>query len=106
VTLQNVKRVFNGGTLSTVSGAGVTLSSKLLPPSPGSEVRAMLGWESLDHTTRLVVYQAINSGDIKLDYKKSPSKTVLPCMFNMEVPTGAPQQPFAMYTAGTARLGT
>jgi len=105
-TLNNLKRAYNGGTLSTVSGAGVTLSSKLLPPSPGAEVRAMIGWESLDHTMRLVAYQTINSGTIESAYKKAPAYAMIPCMFNMEVPTGAPQQPFAFYAAGTARLGT
>ena len=105
-TLNNLKRVLNGGTLATVSGAGVTLSSSYLPPAPGGEVRAMLGWESLDHTTRLVVYQAINSGTIESAYKKAPAFAMLPCNFNMEVPAGAPQQPFKFYAAGVARLGS
>jgi len=104
-TLKQLQRAYNGGTLSTVSGAGVTLSSKLLPPAAGGETRAMLGWESLDHTMRVVVYQAINSGTIKSAYKKAPAYATIPCMFNMEVPTGAPQQPFATYAAGTGRLG-
>jgi len=105
-TLQNLKRAYNGGTIGTVSGAGVTLSSSLLPPSPGSEVRAMLGWESLDHTARIVCYQTINSGTIDQAYKRAPAYAVIPCTFNMEVPTGAPQAPFKQYAAGTARLGT
>jgi len=104
-TLQNVKRAYNGGTLATHSGAGTTLSSSLLPPSPGGEVRAMLGWESLDHTVRKVAFQCINSGTIKNAYKKAPAYAVIPCMFSFEVPTGAPQQPFKEYVAGTARLG-
>lgn len=105
-TLKNLQRAFNGGTLSTVSGSGATLSSKLLPPSPGAEVRAMIGWESLDHTMRVICYQTINSGTIKSAYKTPPEKATIPCMFNMEVPTGAPQQPFAVYAAGVGRLGT
>lgn len=104
-TLKNLQRAYNGGTLSTVSGAGVTLSSKLLPPSPGSETRAMIGWESLDHTMRIVCYQTLNSGTIQSAYRKAPVKAMIPCMFNMEVPPGAPQQPFAVYGAGTGRLG-
>jgi hypothetical protein len=103
-TLNNVKRVFNGGTIATVSGAGVTLSSSYVPPSPGAEVRAMLGWESLDHTTRLIVYQSINSGDVELEFAKAPKKAVLPCEFKFEVPTSG--IPWKAYAAGTARLGT
>ena len=105
-TLQNVKRAYNGGVLSTVSGSGATLSSKLLPPSPGAEVRAMLGWESLDHTVRKVMYQCINSGTVESAFARAPAFAIIPCTINFEVPTGAPQQPFADYSAGVARLGT
>jgi hypothetical protein len=103
-TLNTIKRVFNGGTLSTVSGAGVTLSSKYLLPTPGAEIRAMIGWESLDHTMRVVMYQAINSGTIEQAFQRAPAKALLPCTFNFEVPTSG--QPIAYYAAGTARLGT
>jgi hypothetical protein len=104
-TLKNLSRAYNGGTFSTVSGTGATLSTKLLPPSPGSEVRAMIGWESLDHTMRIVAYQCLNSGTVASAYKKPPAYAVAPCMFNFEVPPGAPQQPFAAYVAGVGRLG-
>jgi hypothetical protein len=103
-TLQNVKRVFNGGTIATVSGAGVTLSSSYTPPAPGAEVRAMLGWESLDHTLRLICYQTIQGGEVESAFAKAPSYAVLPCEFKFEVPASG--IPFKMYAAGTARLGT
>lgn len=103
-TLNNVKRVFNGGTLATVSGSGVTLSSSYVPPAPGGEVRAMLGWESLDHTTRLIAYQCINGGSVESAFQKAPAKAVLPCEFRFEVPASG--IPWKMYGAGTARLGT
>lgn len=103
-TLQNVKRVFNGGTIATVSGSGVTLSSSYVPPAPGAEVRAMLGWESLDHTTRLICYQTINGGEVESAFAKAPAKAVLPCEFKFEVPASG--IPWKMYMAGTARLGT
>lgn len=102
-TLQNLKRAFNGGTLTTVSGAGTTLSSKLTPPVPGQEVRAMIGWESLDHTVRIIIYQSIQGGAIKLTNKKAPAKGLIPVQFNFEVPASG--TPFAIYTAGTGRLG-
>lgn len=103
-TLKALQRAYNGGTISTVSGSGVTLSSKLVPPTPGNEVRAMIGWESLDHTMRIISYQTINSGTIASAYKRAPSFAVIPCVFNFEVPSAG--QPFEVYAAGTGRLGT
>lgn len=103
-TLNTVKRVFNGGTLATVSGSGVTLSSSYVYPTPGQEVRAMIGWESLDHTLRIIMYQTINSGTIESAFQKAPAKALLPCTFSFEVPTSG--IPVKKYAAGTARLGT
>lgn len=100
-TLANWKRALNGGTLTVVSGSGTTQLNKFTPPSPGTEVRSMLGWESLDSTVRIIVYQGIQGGTIKSAYKKAPAIATLPCTFNFEIPsTGIP---FAKYTAGTAR---
>jgi hypothetical protein len=101
--LNAVKRVMNGGTIATVSGTGVTLSSSYVPPAPGAEVRCMIGWESLDHTVRLICYQCINGTTIKMEMKKAPSFTSLPVVFNFEVPSSG--NPFKLYAAGTARLG-
>lgn len=103
-TLKNLQRAYNGGTISTVSGSGATLSSKLIPPTPGNETRVMVGWESLDHTMRLVVYQAINGGTITSAFKRAPAKALIPFSFNMEIPASG--TPFAVYGAGTGRLGT
>jgi hypothetical protein len=107
-TLNNVKRVFNGGTIATVSGTGATTSSSYVPPNPGAEIRCMLGWESLDHTMRLIFYQTINSGTVEQAFGKAPAKAVLPCEFVFEVPPGAPNVPWKQYAAGpsTGRLGT
>jgi hypothetical protein len=102
-TLKNLSRAMNGGTVSTVSGAGTTLSSKLIPPVPGQEVRSMIGWESLDHTVRIVMYQTIQGGAVKLTNKKAPAKGLIPVQFNFEVPASG--VPFAVYAAGTGRLG-
>lgn len=103
-TLNTVKRVFNGGTLATVSGTGATLSSSYVLPTPGQEVRAMIGWESLDHTVRVIMYQCLNSGTIEQAFAKAPAKALLPCTFNFEVPASG--QPLKYYAAGTARLGS
>lgn len=100
-TLTNWKRAVNGGTLSIVSGTTTTQLNSFIPPVPGQEVRAMLGWESLDNTMRIIMYQCINSGTITSAYKKAPDFAVIPCQFNFEVPTSG--SPWKMYTAGTAR---
>lgn len=102
-TLQNLKRVFNGGTLTTVSGSGTTLLSKYTPPAPGTEVRAMIGWESLDATTRVICYQTLQGGAMETEFKKAPAKAVIPAEFMFEVP--ASTIPFAIWSAGTARVG-
>src|SRR5690242_3745866 len=54
-TLTNYRRALNGGVaaLAATSGSGSTALGTLEPPDPGSEVRAMIGWESLDNTVRL-----------------------------------------------------
>ena len=102
-TLNTVKRVYNGGTIATVSGSGATLSSSYDLPTPGQEVRAMIGWESLDHTVRGIAYQTINSGTIEQAFQRAPAKALLPCTFNFEV--GSNGKPFTFWAAGVGRLG-
>lgn len=100
-TLANLKRVLNGGTLTVVSGTTTTQLNSYTPPAPGSEVRCMIGWESLDSTVRLICYQTLNSGSVGSSFKKAPDKAGFACQFNFEVPSAG--QPFKVYTAGTAR---
>ncbi len=102
-TMQNLARALNGGTLQTVSGAGATQLSSLVPPSPGNEVRCMIGWESLDRTMRVIAYQCLNGGAIKTAFKKAPSKAMIPCQFNFEVPPSG--IPWKAYSAGAGRVG-
>jgi hypothetical protein len=104
-TLHNLRRALNVGTgaITTVSGAGVTLSSKLTPPTPGQEIRSMVGWESLDHTMRFIAYQVINGASIESAYKKAPSYAVIPFELSFEVPASG--VPFNFWGAGTGRLG-
>jgi hypothetical protein len=102
-TLANMKRAMNGGTISTVSGSGVTLLSKWAPPTMGNEVRSALLWESFDATMRIFIYQAINVAEMESAFAKAPAAAMLPCEFRFEVPLTGPI--FEVYTAGTARLG-
>jgi hypothetical protein len=101
-TLSNVKRAFNGGALTIT--AETTTSGQINsyePPDPGAEVRAMIGWESLDNSARIIARQCINSGDISQAFRRAPSLAVIPCQFQMEKPASA--RPFVIYTAGTVR---
>lgn len=100
-TLTNWSRALNGGTLTVVSGSGSTQLNSYIPPTPGTEVRAMLGWESLDSTMRVIVYQGVQGGSVKTSFDKAPKYATIPCEFNFEVPAAG--NPFKFYTAGTTR---
>lgn len=104
-TLTNFRRAVNGGiaAMTATSGTGATSLFTLSPPTPGAEVRAKIGWESLDHTVRMVGHQTISGGEITSAFTKPPGYAVIPCQFNMEVPsTGIP---WTMWGAGAARGG-
>jgi len=99
-TATNLKYALNGGVL-TVTGTTTTTMTKVEPPTPGAEVRCMIGWESLDSTARIVCRQTINGAELKTAFKKAPTNAGIPVEFNFEVPpTGTP---FSVYTAGLAR---
>jgi hypothetical protein len=100
-TLSNYKRAMNGGSLTIVSGTGATQLNTFTPPVPGAEVRAMLGWESLDSTFRLVAFQCFQGGDVQSQFRKAPALAVLPTQFNFEVPAAG--IPWQAWTAGTGR---
>lgn len=101
-TFSMITKVMNGGTNTVVSGTTTTQLTSYVPPAPGSEVRAMLGWESLDSTVRIIMYQCINAGGIKSSFKKAPAMATLAAEFNFEVPSAG--NPWKMYTAGQARI--
>lgn len=101
VTLTNLKKVLNGGTLTVVSGTGATTLTSYVPPTPGAEVRSMIGWESLDATTRLICYQCFAGGSLELEFRSAPDKVTLPATFNLEIPSSG--VPWKAYSAGTAR---
>lgn len=100
-TLSNLAKALNGSAPTVVSGSGATQLNRLRPPTPGSEVRAMIGWESLDNTVRMIAYQTISSGKITTAYKKAPSFAVIPSTWNFEIPASG--YPFEYYSAGTSR---
>lgn len=102
-TLDQVKRIFNGGTKTIVSGTGATQLTKYTPPTPDQIVRCMILWQSLDASVRLVCYQCINSGTIEMAFKRAPDKTLMPAEFKLEKP--AATEPFDIFTAGATRGG-
>jgi hypothetical protein len=100
LTATNIARAFNGAT-TAVTGSGATTITKIDPPAPGAEIRAMIGFESLDSTFRFVAYQVFNSGSIKMSFNKAPAKTSVPWTGKLEKP--ASTQPWSAWTAGAAR---
>lgn len=99
--LTNLKRAMNGGVITTTGSAGTTINTYALP-TPGTETRCMLGWESQDSTVRVVILQALNSGTVEMAFQKAPDFSQIPFEFSMEIPTGG-TAPFTVVTAGVAR---
>lgn len=99
-TATNLSRALNGAA-TVVTGTTSTTLTKITPPQPGTELRCMIGFESLDSTFRFVAYQALNSGAIDLDFAKAPANTNIPWNVMLEKPLTT--QPFDMWTAGVAR---
>jgi hypothetical protein len=104
-TLQNIARSMNAPStnVTTASGSTVTLSSKLAPPTPSTIKRRMVGWESLDHTLRLIGYQCLQGGAMQASFKRAPDKAGLATTWNFEQP--ATGDAFNFWAAGVGRLG-
>lgn len=96
----NLKAALNGGTSTTtgVSGAEIT---EVGPPTVGSEVRTMLGWQSEDDTVRFIGYQVLNVGSLGLAFRKGADKATLSMEWRLEKPSAT--QPWVMYMAGAER---
>lgn len=100
IIMSNVKLALNGGTVVS-SGATTTLMKSYTPPALGAEVRCMIGWESEDHTERLVAYQCFNTGTVSITRRKGAEKATLPLEFSLEAPASG--LPFKYLTAGAVR---
>jgi hypothetical protein len=100
IHLTNVKRMLNGGTLST-SGSGTTLLTSYKPPQVGQEVRSMLGWESTDGTERWVAEQVFQTGGLTIARRKGADNAGLTTEWRFE--PNAAGDPFTWYAAGTIR---
>ena len=104
-TLHNLKRAMNGGVGAiTPTGTGATTLGLFEPVAPGAEIRVMIGWESSDNTTRIVMRQTIQGGEMSSEFQKAPAFAGIPCTFNFEVPPSGAV--FSIWSAGVARLGS
>lgn len=100
INASNFKLALNGGNM-TVTGTTTTTMTSYTPPAAGTEVRVMVGWESLDSTERLICYQVVNTGEVSLARKKGKDNATLPIEYSLEIPSSG--IPFKYITAGTAR---
>ena len=102
-SLSNYRRALNGGIAAlTSTGASGSELTTLEPPEPGSEVRAMILWESTDSTVRLMIRQALQGGEVSSAFAKAPSTAAIPCTYNFEVPASG--KPWTLWTAGLTRV--
>lgn len=96
----NMRRVFNGGTLTT-AGSSATLRTTYKLPKIGEEIRCMIGWESTDSTERIVAQQAFQIGSISISRRKGADNAGLPVNFKFE--PDANGDPYAHDFAGSIR---
>lgn len=96
ITATNLKRAFNGGTISAPTGGYVTFDP---PAAADTPVRAMIVWQADDNQERWLFRQCFQAGPITMARKKAPDKTLIPMSFKCEKPTGF--QPFRAWFADT-----
>ena len=84
MTVDNLTRAFNGGVVTTLSGAVVRFE----PPAIGQATRAMIGWESTDGTERWIFRKCVQAGNVTIARKKSPDKALIAMEFRLEVVGG------------------
>ena len=102
ITLHNLRRALNGGTVTTTGSTGTTLA-RYTPPKLGESTRCMIGWEAQDSTERLIAHQCFNTGTVSIARRKGATKATIPIEFALEVPASG--NPFAYLTAGEDRTG-
>ena len=100
ITMTNMRRALNGGTITT-TGTTTTTMASYSPPGLGASIRCMIGWESQDSTERLVAYQCYNTGSVEIARRKGAANATLPLEYALEVPTTG--LTFKYLTAGAAR---
>lgn len=99
-TATQMQRVQNGGVL-TVTGATTTTLSTYTPPTVGTEVRAMVGWQSQQDDVRFIGYQCLQIGQIKPRFRRGTDKSLFECQWKCEL--AAVGYPYQYFFAGTVR---
>lgn len=102
----NWKLATNGGTIVT-TGTTTTKMNTFVPPLVGSEVRVMLGWQSLDDDEVLVWPQVFNTGSIEVNRGDLATMATIPLEFSVELPDPAVlTTPYKRWTSGSLALST
>ena len=83
MTVKNLTRAFNGGTVTTLSGSVVRFER---PDVDDEDIYLMLGWESNDGTERWIFRKCIQVGAVAISRRKSPDKALIPMEFRLVVP--------------------
>lgn len=102
--LENVQRVFNGGTI-TQTGTGPTGARTYEEPDLGSELYCMIGWQSTDNRVRRIWRCVKNVEAVEMQAKKAPNANLLKFGGRAITPDGG-AKPWSLYTAGTSYTGT
>jgi hypothetical protein len=105
-TAQNFQLALNSGIGSSLDAASTGLnadgSTWVEPPTPGAEVRIMIGWDALPKGATSAAYfdqgfgrtiyrQCINTEGVEETHQKGAVKAMFEVTFTIEVPTVAPQ---------------
>lgn len=80
MTIENLARAYNGGTITTISGT----VKRFDPPALGVVTRCAIGWESNDGEERWVFRKCLQTGSSAIARRKSPDKALIPMTFQLE----------------------
>ena len=100
ISASNLKKALNTGT-ATITGTGATTLTEIVPPTVGSEIRSMWGWQSEDNTVRWIIYQALQVGSLDIKFTKGATPAQLSFTLKLELPSGG--TPYKIQLAGATR---
>lgn len=101
----NWKLAMNGGTIVS-TGATTTKLNTYVPPLVGSEVRVMLGFQSVDDDEVLIWPQVFNGGSVEVVRGTLESMAAIPVEFGAELPDPAVlTTPYKRWVTGALAQG-
>lgn len=98
----NLMLALNGGTATVVSATAGAEMTTVTPPTVGSEVRKMIGWQSEDDTVRLIGYSVVQVGSLGVAFRKGADKATLTLEFRLNKPASG--DPYKIFLAGSGRV--